>query len=161
MTTHTPRSITVARWTATGQALISGVLAALIAAFTLAAYVSDRAAARAGHPHEWAGVGELTGVVLAAICVISCLLLALPAARLRADRPSARIALILGEAITCLPLLAPLASQVTRNVYGVLLIAFVGLGIATVVALFRPSARNWADAEPPCTRPIPSERAQA
>lgn len=148
MTTHTPRSIIVARWTATGQALIAAVLAAVLAAGTAISYLSDRAAARSGHPNEWAGLGEVFGGVLTAICLLACILLAVPAARLRAGRPLPRIALILGEAITCAPLLALLTSRITRNLAGLIFVVFVGLGVATVTALFRSSARGWADGEP-------------
>ena len=161
MTTHTPRSITVARWTAAAQAIIAGIVAALIAAFTVAGYLADRAAARSGNPNEWAGLGEAIGAVLGTLCLAAAIVLAVPAARLRAGRPLPRIALILGEAATCLLLAGLLASRITRNFSGLLFVVFVGLGVATVVALFRPSARTWADRQPSCTGPIPSERAQA
>jgi hypothetical protein len=161
MTTHAPRPIIVARWTAIAQALIAGVLAALLTAFTLISYVADRSSARSGHPNDWAGADQILGGVLAAICLVACALLAVPAARLRAGRPLARTALVLGEAITCAPLAALLSSRITRNFSGLLFVLFVGLGIVTVVALFRPSARRWAEDQPPCTGPLPSERVDA
>ena len=157
----TPRSITVARWTAAGQVLIASVLATVFTTWTIAWALADRAAAGAGHANDWSGLTELVGAVLTCICLGVGALLIFPVSRLGAGRPLARNALIAGELITLLPVAALLVLTITVTVCGVVFGAFVALGITTLVALSRPAARSWARSEPPCTARIPSDCAQA
>lgn len=147
MTNPTPFPISVVRFAALTQALLTVVLAGTTAVLTYAGYVSDRADAAAGHPNEWAGLGEYVGVVVAGVFLGAALLVGLPALLLGPHRPGARVALILAEVVTATPIGLLLLASIGHDAgTGWLFLGalYVALAVVTVWLLFERPARRWS-----------------
>jgi hypothetical protein len=136
----------LARVLVTIQVALVSIFAVVVAVLTAIAYRSDRAAERSGSPNEWAGLGELVGGVLIAVCIAVIALIGFPLLRLRAGHCAARIALIIGEAVIALPLIAAFGALAGQglSLAGLVLTCVDVLPLIVIVLLCNAQSRSWS-----------------